>query len=192
MVSHLFYFMHSTSLGTEIFSAVLHSNSTEVFSLTSHSSHLSSECVFGSYHSPLLSEYNSYHSWHNVKTPSLCFILISEVKWPSCTSVSNRWQRHGSLVVLDGDENVEKKLLCLAFVCKYKSAQKREPEIVSELECFHSPGLDMDDIFFLIWGLFTGHLFWERGDLVAVRKWKLQTVAVRKVGWGGVERQGGG
>lgn len=53
----------------------------------------------------------------------------------------------------DCDENPtspqrERKLLRSGFVCKYKSIQKREPEIVSELECFYSPALDMDYIFF--------------------------------------------
>lgn len=119
---------------------------------------------------PFLAQYEDF---------SLCFILILEVKWPSCTSGSNRWQRRCSLVVLDCDENPtspqrERKLLRSGFVCKYKSIQKREPEIVSELECFLSPVLDMDYIF-LIWGLFVGHLLGER-DSVAVRKWSRQTV----------------
>lgn len=101
-----------------------------------------------------------------------------EVKWPSCTSGSNRWQGRCSLVVLDCDENQtspqrERKLLRSGFVCKYKSIQKREPEIVSELEFFHSPVLDMDNIFFNM-GLFVGLLLGAR-DSVAVRKWSLQT-----------------
>lgn len=110
---------------------------------------------------------------------SLCFFLILEVKWPSCTSGSNRWQRQCSVVELDCDENPtspqrERKPLRLGFVCKYKSIQKREPEIVSVLECFLSPVLDMDYIF-LIWGLFVGHLLGRR-DSMAVRKWILQSV----------------
>lgn len=46
---------------------------------------------------------------------------------------------------------------------------------MSEIERFHSPVLDMDYIFFLIWGLFVGHLLGGR-DSAAVRKWSLQTV----------------
>lgn len=46
---------------------------------------------------------------------------------------------------------------------------------MSELECFHSPVLDMDYIF-LTWGLFVGHLLGGRSS-VAVRKWSLQTVS---------------
>lgn len=46
-----------------------------------------------------------------------------------------------------------RKLLRSGFVCKYKGAQKREPEIVSEIECFHSPALDMDYIFFFDMGV---------------------------------------
>lgn len=94
---------------------------------------------------PFLAQYEDF---------SLCFILILEVKWPSCTSGSNRWQRQCSLVVLDRDENPtspqrERKLLRSGFVCKYKSIQKREPEIVSELDCFHSPVVDMDYVFLI-------------------------------------------
>lgn len=47
---------------------------------------------------------------------------------------------------------------------------------MSVLDCFHSPVVDMDYVFFFFFnmGLFVGHLF-EGGDLVAVRKWSLQT-----------------
>lgn len=94
-----------------------------------------------------------HHSWQQCEVFSLCFILILEVKWPSCTSGSNRWQRPCSLVVPGCDENrrphkKKEKLLRSGFVCKYKSVQKREPETVSDVECFHSAVLDMDYIFF--------------------------------------------
>lgn len=120
---------------------------------------------------------------------SLCFILILEVKWPSCTSGSNRWQRPCSLVVPGCDENrrphkKKEKLLRSGFVCKYKSVQKREPETVSDVECFHSAVLDMDYIFFNM-GVICGPLvgregLWESG---ACRLW-----AVRKVGWDVLKR----
>lgn len=78
-----------------------------------------------------------YNSWHNVKTHVFCFILILEVKWPSCTSGSNRWQRQCSLVVLECDENLtlsqkerkKRKKITAAFrLCV--QIQKWEPEIV--------------------------------------------------------------
>lgn len=98
---------------------------------------------------------------------SLCFYLISEVKWPSCTSGSNRWLRQYSLVALVCSKDPtslqrEGKQLRSGFVCKYKSTQKREPEIVSELQCFHSPVLDMDYIFFIV-GVICWPLVGRRG-----------------------------
>lgn len=64
-------------------------------------------------------------------------------------------------------------------MCKYKSGQKWEPETVSEIECFHSPALDMDYVFFFFLSVNGGYLratCCEGGDC--------EKVCRLKVGWG--------
>lgn len=60
-----------------------------------------------------------------------------------CTGYENLTSARGG-----GENRTKKNTGTEAFVCKYKSGQKWEPETVSEIECFHSPALDMDYVFF--------------------------------------------